>query len=171
MPCSIKTLVGYLILLLWLVSVVFAFWWFEYRYWQTFSPQTVVFESSSLHELYGRLNTQSGEPLVVHFSQPDCPCHRYQLTHIDNLQNNMAGFQQVEIAMNDPIATTVEIPASPAVAIWNQRGEIAYFGPYSSGALCGRGTDFVTRVMNEIRADRNPQWINTLGIGCYCDWV
>lgn len=165
-----KNRLGFSLIFLWFIATCYAFWWFEYRHWQAFSDQTVLFESSTLDDLYHNLSPEPGKVVVVHFAQSNCPCHRYQIAHIDNLKDSLSDVQQLQIAVNSPVAKHLSIPASPSVAIWNQYGEMAYFGPYSSGAFCGRGTDFVTRVINEIRADRNPQWLNSLAIGCYCDW-
>ena len=64
----------------------------------------------------------------------------------------------------------IAVPASPAVAIWDEHGKLAYFGPYSSGLVCGQGDDFVSRVMVRLTQKQNPEWINMLGVGCFCPW-
>lgn len=89
-------IVGALVLL-WAFSMIFAFWWFQFRNIQAFdldavSNQTVFFESG---ELGSRLETlvdnerQQGETngfiSVVHFWNPDCACNRFNETHVKRI--------------------------------------------------------------------------------------
>lgn len=154
----------------WALVVAIAFWWFEYRHWRQFSDAPIVFSAAALHPLYSRLATNPGRPLLVHFVRNDCPCNRYQAAHIQTLQASLEGIQQVYLYGDEPDLQDLHIPAVPSVALWDGKGEVAYFGPYSSGAVCGAGTDFVRQVVNAVRDNRNPSLVNTLGIGCYCDW-
>jgi hypothetical protein len=63
------------------------------------------------------------------------------------------------------------IPASPAAAVFNHEGQLAYFGPYSEGAACLTGNgDFVEQVLDKLLAGERPQQINTAAFGCFCDW-
>ena len=46
------------------------------------------------------------------------------------------------------------LPASPAVAIWDQRGELAYFGPYSEGLSCNSSNSFIEPILEALSSGR-----------------
>mgnify|MGYP005991232145 FL=1 len=159
---------------LWLLCMVFAFWWFEYRHWQTFNEQNVIFNGAELSLLQQRL-IQKNQPQnmglqVVHFTDDACQCSRYSQSHIKRLQPVFESVTQITLSPKHPSMQGISIPASPSVAIWDEHGELAYFGPYSSGAICGEGNDFVKPVINQLKQQSNPRWVNMIGIGCYCPW-
>lgn len=157
----------------WLFAMVFSFWWFEYRYWQLFADAKVTFDGQVLTELINKVqpdNTTEQQVTVMHFTDDECPCSSYSRSHIQSLQPVLAKSLQITVTPKDATVAKLKIPATPSVAVWDKGGNLAYFGPYSSGALCGQGDDFVTRVMKELKQDKNPEWINMLGVGCYCPW-
>ena len=149
----------------WLALVASGFWWFEYRHWHNFHSMAITFEGKDIHSLYQQKGTK-GEITVMHFVDQVCPCNVYSSAHIQRLQPHLAHATQITITPS----TTNAIPATPSVAVWDKDGTLAYYGPYSSGAICGEGKDFVSRVLIELEEKRNPKWINTVGIGCYCPW-
>lgn len=153
----------------WLALVALAFWWFEYRYWQHFAPATATFSGVQISQLYSRIGMQ-GKITVVHFSNKNCPCNTYSRDHVQRLQPQLSVSHQVTLNPSDNALLNISIPASPATAIWDSHGQLAYFGPYSSGAVCGSGLDFVSRTLDAISKNKNPQWVNMVGIGCYCTW-
>lgn len=158
---------------IWLLAMAFSFWWFEYRHWQLFSDAKYTFDGQILEELLQAVNRDgdSGDKVtVVHFTDTECPCSSYSRSHIKKLQGALSESRQITVKSTDLFMKNVAIPATPSVAVWDSSGKLAYFGPYSGGAVCGQGTDFVSRVLNELQQQRNPQWINMLGVGCYCPW-
>jgi hypothetical protein len=164
-----------LIICLWFIAMAFSFWWFEYRYWQFFADAKVTFDGQVLEELLNKVNENEKDMAnrkvtVVHFTDGNCPCSSYSRAHIKNLQGVLAQSRQITANPSDGFMKDVAIPATPSVAVWDESGKLAYFGPYSGGTLCGQGEDFVSRIMGELQQQRNPQWINMLGIGCYCPW-
>jgi hypothetical protein len=62
------------------------------------------------------------------------------------------------------------LPASPAVAIWDKTGQLAYVGPYSEGMICTAGNSFIEPILEALTSGRKVQATNTLSVGCYCDW-
>ena len=62
------------------------------------------------------------------------------------------------------------LPASPAVAIWDRTGQLAYFGPYSEGATCTSSNSFIEPILEALSAGRPVSASNTLAVGCFCDW-
>jgi hypothetical protein len=155
----------------WFVLMAMSFWWFEYRHWQSFSNINVTFNGRGLDHLFKLLPSgSSGKIRVVHFTDQACACSSYSRAHIEDLQGILTQTEQFTLSSLDSITDKISIPATPSVAVWDQQGELAYFGPYSGGAVCGEGSDFVSRVVDELNQHRNPKWINMLGIGCYCPW-
>lgn len=63
-----------------------------------------------------------------------------------------------------------DLPASPAVAIWDRTGYLAYFGPYSEGAVCNSSNSFIEPVLDALLENRTVAAANTLAVGCFCDW-
>jgi hypothetical protein len=62
------------------------------------------------------------------------------------------------------------IPASPAVAIWDQNGKLAYFGPYSEGLTCNSGNSFIEPILQALTTGRPVEATHTMAVGCYCGW-
>lgn len=156
---------------LWLVLVASAFWFIEYQYWQTFKPSTVIFEGAQLQTLLQRL-PQTGQAVgqytIVHFTDEQCPCVSYSKQHIKSLQPILSNTQQVVLKLSDAPMDGIWVPAIPSVAVWDELGKLAYFGPYSSGLHCGQGDDFVKAIIQQLEQQVNPGWINMVGHGCYC---
>ena len=63
-----------------------------------------------------------------------------------------------------------QLPASPAVAIWDTQGQLAYFGPYSEGATCNASNSFIEPVLQALLDKRPVTATQTLASGCFCDW-
>lgn len=53
------------------------------------------------------------------------------------------------------------LPASPAVAIWDRQGHLAYFGPYSEGAVCNASNSFVEPILKALLDGRQVSASNT----------
>jgi hypothetical protein len=161
-------------ILSWFGVMAFSFWWFEYRHWQSFANGNVTFNGEGLSELLERLPTRfdgQGKVRVMHFTDEECACSSYSRGHIKDLQSVLIQSEQFTMTASDSIMNGILIPATPSVAVWDKQGELAYFGPYSSGAVCGEGVDFVSQVLVELERQKNPKWINMLGIGCFCPWL
>lgn len=161
------------LLLGWLSAAAAAFWWFQFQYVRKFDEAWVSFQGRDI--LATRLSPLNANALVVHYVDDSCPCSRFSAPHIQQLEETFS--QNVEfITFNqldtrDPryaILRELPMPATPAVAIWSQNGQLAYFGPYSSGAVCGEGADFVAATLEKLALDENPHWINHEAIGCFC---
>ena len=51
---------------------------------------------------------------------------------------------------------------------WDEGGDLIYFGPYSSGEICGKGDDLLTQVL--LSPNRLGQMTSQEAIGCFCKW-
>jgi len=136
---------------------------------------------------------------LVHFWDPACPCSRFNEAHVRDLiaayRHKGIGFvvvahaaadvaahavirraaaafgDQVPLVIQRASTAMVLPPSSPATAIFAADGELAYFGPYSVGAVCTTGSGaFVETVLNRLLRGDNPRQVNTLAFGCFCNW-
>ena len=146
---SRKNLLVALFVLACLVGLLLAYRWFETRYLRTFDERAAVFSGAAL-QLPAALSGP-GEIRLVHFWDPACPCNVGNQQHLAELIEHYAprgvqfhvvqkpgsqGRLPAELAALQPIDEmpgSAELPASPAVAIWDRQGQLAYFGPYSEG--------------------------------------
>ncbi len=182
-----KTVFACLVALLWLAAMVLAFWWFEARYIRSFSDQTALFSGSEL-----RLPEHLAGPgpiRLVHFWDPACPCNVGNQQHLGELIERFGpqgvAFYAVQKAGSEghlpanlqalqPLESlpgSDQLPASPAVAIWDSQGQLAYFGPYSEGVTCSSSNSFIEPILEALAAGRRVNASNTLAVGCFCDWA
>ncbi len=138
-------------------------------------------------------------PVVLHFWEPDCSCSRFSNQHVRELIANYVpkGFRfmvvahaaspereaalrrqaqqvfgAVEVVFSHDAQLDAHIPSSPAAVILDAKKGLAYFGPYSSGAVCSAGKgSFVEAILDEVAQGRNPAKVNTLAYGCFCGWA
>ncbi|TXH96545.1 MAG: thiol-disulfide isomerase [Pseudomonas sp.] len=181
-----KTILASLIAILWLGAMLAVFWWFQARYIRPFEPRTELFALSELRlpaELAG-----AGPVRLVHFWDPACPCNVGNQQHLAELLREFGAlgveFYAVQKAgtrgrLPDSLQAlqplpglpgSERLPASPAVAIWDQQGRLAYFGPYSEGALCTSSNSFIEPVLKALLAGRPVSADSNLAVGCFCDW-
>ena len=160
--------------------LTFMIWWVEYSWVGSFEERAVTFKGSdNPPDIKAILNDQS-KPLVVHFVDPTCECTRFSEDHINHLTILLQKYVQSVTIFTNGNASVPAIdqtlqqklqdwaPAAPATAIWDSQGNLAYFGPYSSGTICGRGKDLVIYTLNNLLKGINPKWYNQEAVGCYC---
>lgn len=163
-----------------------AYDWFQGRYLRAFSEHTAVFSGDPLRlpdDLAG-----PGKIRLVHFWDPACPCNVGNQQHLTEMVEKF-GAKGVEffavqktgshgqlpstLSSLKPLAVlpgSEQIPASPAVAIWDRSGKLAYFGPYSEGLTCNSSNSFIEPILNALMDDRAVNATHTLAVGCYCPW-
>ncbi|WP_338483655.1 DUF6436 domain-containing protein [Pseudomonas trivialis] len=163
-----------------------AYAWFQGRYLRAFSAHTAVFSGDALRlpaELAG-----PGPIRLVHFWDPACPCTVGNQQHLGDLIDHYAPkgveFYAVQkpgshgqlpanlLALKalDALPGAEQIPASPAVGIWDHSGKLAYFGPYSEGLTCNAGNSFIEPILQALEGGREVNATHTLAVGCYCSW-
>ena len=163
-----------------------AYDWFQGRYLRAFSSHTAVFSGDPLRlpdDLAG-----PGAIRLVHFWDPACPCNVGNQQHLTELVEHYVP-QGVEFyAVQKPgshgqlpstlsslktitvLPGSEQIPASPAVAIWDRSGTLAYFGPYSEGLTCNSSNSFIEPILKALNEGRAVHATHTLAVGCYCAW-
>lgn len=186
-PHARTTLLATLLALLCAGVLWAAYDWFQGRYLRAFSSHTAVFSGDPL-----RLPEHLAGPgaiRVVHFWDPACPCNVGNQQHLAELLEHH-GPQGVQFyAVQKPgsqgqlpstlsnlkplerLPGSEHVPASPAVAIWDRGGKLAYFGPYSEGLTCNSSNSFIEPILQALSDDRPVNAINTLAVGCYCPWA
>ena len=106
---------------------------------------------------------------LVHFWDPACPCNVGNQQHLGELIEHYAP-QGVEFyALQKPgshgqlpdnlrsmktltaLPGADQVPASPAVAIWDRSGKLAYFGPYSEGLTCNSSNSFIEPILQALQ--------------------
>ncbi len=160
--------------------LAFMVWWVEYSWIGSFEEHAVSFRGTdSAPDIRSILNSEN-KPVMVHFVDPGCECNRFSKEHIDHLTIILGNNVQTLTVRTDKQAIPPQInpqlleqladwpPATPATAIWDAKGNLAYFGPYSTGAICGRGKDMVLYTLKELVKGNNPLWLNQEAVGCYC---
>ena len=163
-----------------------AYDWFQGRYLRAFSSHTAVFSGDPLR-LPGEL-AGPGAIRLVHFWDPACPCNVGNQQHLTELVEQYAPrgveFYSVQkpgshgqlpstLSHLKPISVlpgSEQIPASPAVAIWDRDGKLAYFGPYSEGLTCNSKNSFIEPILQALSEGRTVGATHTLAVGCYCPW-
>ncbi len=183
---SRKTLLASLIALLLVGILLSAYQWFAARYLRPFDQRAAVFSGDQL-----RLPDELAVPgtiRLVHFWDPACPCNVANQQHLSELIAHFAplgvtfhavqkpgssGRLPASLGALQPLAQlpgSDQLPASPAVAIWDKRGQLAYFGPYSEGLTCNSNNSFIEPILEALAAGRSVNASNTLALGCFCDW-
>lgn len=181
-----KTLLAGLLVALWLGLMAAAFWWYQVRYIRAFAEQVTLFDGSAL-QLPASLRGK-GAVRLVHFWDPSCPCNVGNQQHLAELvaRFDEQGVDFYSVPKNGTHAAlpaslsalqelpalpgSSQLPASPAVAIWDGEGHLAYFGPYSAGAVCTSSNSFIEPILEALLAGRPVRAANNLAVGCFCDW-
>ena len=163
-----------------------AYQWFQQRYLRPFSDKPVLFSGGGL-SLPAAL-AGPGKIRLVHFWDPACPCNVGNQQHLAELLARYSaqgvefyvvqkpgshGQLPANLAPLRPLsglAGAQDLPASPAVAIWDRDGHLAYFGPYSEGAVCSSANSFIEPVLEALLGGRRVNATHTLAQGCYCPW-
>ena len=163
-----------------------AYDWFQGRYLRAFSEHTAVFSGDTL-QLPAALSGP-GPIRLVHFWDPACPCNVGNQQHLGELIEQYEP-QGVEFyALQKPgshgqlpenlrkmktltaLPGADQMPASPAVGIWDRTGKLAYFGPYSEGLTCNASNSFIEPILKALGTGREVNATHTLAVGCYCSW-
>jgi hypothetical protein len=180
-----KTLLLSLFGLFWLAALAAAYQWYQTRYLRPFDERAAFFSGDILQlpaELAG-----PGPIRLVHFWDPACPCNVGNQQHLAELIERYApqgvtfhvvrktgshGQLPALLSALQPLEMpgSAQLPASPAVGIWDRDGHLAYFGPYSEGLTCNASNSFIEPVLKALAEGRRVAAGNTLAVGCYCDW-
>jgi hypothetical protein len=149
----------------WLALVVLGFWWFSARFISPFGEVLVSFDGHNLASQAPILSKVT----VVGLIDTNCPCSSLAQNHWVELQrDNPNTVFELATMSNRWSFLLASVDVSPAVAVWSADGHLRYLGPFSGGAMCGSGDDFVAMALGSIAAGEPLQWINQDAVGCFC---
>ncbi len=182
-----RTALSALITLLCAAALWLGYQWFEGRYIRAFSDRTALFAGEGLKlpaDLEG-----PGRIRVVHFWDPACPCNVGNQEHLSELVTQFSGADGADFYAVQKPGTHGQLPSTlsaikplsglpgaeritstPAVAIWDRQGRLAYFGPYSEGLICNSQNSFIEPILQALQANRPVNATHNLAVGCYCRW-
>lgn len=149
------------------------------------STESVVFfsDTDELESLYAN---SSSDTTVVYFWDSECPCNAGVLPHFNTLVKNHSTkgvrFLLADVSESQS-STRPDIPLleaakleqvkatithTPSTAIWNDQGELVYYGAHNLGYICNAETSFIQQVLNGIFNKQTISALNTMGEGCFC---
>lgn len=173
----------WLVLAIWLVGVGYGIWFFELRLERPFVSRAhaTLFESGSgaqeaqdwFRRRLGVADQASGlRATVVHVYDAQCPCNRFTEPHLARIEaayrQRGVHFERVERASALGAAAPGWIEATPAALVFDARGKLIYFGPYSDAAACGSTNGLVERVLDQVLSGRSPTPGLVISGGCFC---
>lgn len=169
------TLIG-----VWACLVTSAFWWYYIR------PQGPFATATLSPAEWRALPAPTGVGIrVALFVDPGCTCTLRSRAHIGALIRQFApqGVHFLHASRSaEPLPEWLSrhsspapdlhawwspLESSPAIAIWDARGELAYVGPLGTGIAC-RSDGMSESVLTALLAGYNPHTLNTIGQGCFC---
>jgi hypothetical protein len=173
-----------------MAAVAVAIWqYFGFSEQASFAEQAIVFDDTQL-KLPAELAGATGRIRVVHFWDPACTvCNRETGAHLSYLttmyrragidfyavrrpgtEGELPDYLQGRLKELPTIQGVEQIPASPAVAIWDRDGHLAYAGPYSIGMVCNSANSFVEPILDKLVHGQTVRPRGLLAVGCYCRW-
>lgn len=135
--------------------------------------------------------SDTGAVQLFHFWNPDCICNRISQRHFDKLlgrfdaqqlsvtviaHKNASTAQLTQLQQLNPRIRIIQpqglsIPSSPALAIYDRKQKLSYFGPYGFGAFCTMQDDaLLPSIIQKNIDNKNTDFANVIGDGCFCPW-
>ena len=154
------------IILLWLGLSAAAFWYYQWRWNEQFSfqEQVALFNGNEFSELLKQASV-AGSITVVHLGRDGCFCNRFNEPHRQAIKEK---YQPLGVAFRNATLPAELDLATPSVALVNDQGQLAYFGPYSDSLLCSLGDGLVEPLLDQMLQGYLPDVTHTTGVGCFC---
>ncbi|ABM00601.1 DUF6436 domain-containing protein [Shewanella amazonensis] len=189
-----KKRLSVLILSVWLVSVLAAFWWLELRHISKMEPSLlnqhgVEREVADLIKAAGSGATDSGLPVVVHFIDPGCDCSDDTYAHLEQLTTASLSKVSAKLPEHTNLLYTPDnaglpetlkhmkritlnqVPeVTPVVGVWKSDGSLVYLGAYSTGPSCGSGADLLREALLNAAGESLPLLDWPIQVSCHCRW-
>jgi Domain of unknown function (DUF6436) len=174
----------WLIVAAWLGGAGYGIWFFELRLERPFvsAAHATLFESGAhaqTAEDWFRRSLAGPEEqapvlqaTVVHVYDAQCPCNRFSDPHLAKIEaayrQRGVRFLRVERSSRIGAAARRWIESTPAALVFDARGKMVFFGPYSEGAACGATNGLVERVLDQVLSGRSPTPGLVISAGCFC---
>ncbi|MGX7666403.1 TlpA family protein disulfide reductase [Flavobacterium pedocola] len=145
-----------------LAAISFLFWRNEYKY-SLPTPLPKDYQTVAIGEhinLNGKLAAKKSKPLFLHFFNPDCPCSRFNVPHIESLVKkygdkisfaivvinkdksyNEQDIQDkfdltIPVLFDKSIATSCGVFSTPQAVILDENHKLYYRGNYNKSRYC-----------------------------------
>jgi hypothetical protein len=108
---------------------------------------------------------------AFHIQDENCICSQLSNSHVRLLDKkfHQSGYRVQTLTPQNNKEIVSMFPSLPALVIFDISGELAYFGPYSSGYLCGAKNSVIEPIVSSIVSNTH---LGALVIsdsdGCYC---
>lgn len=129
------------------------------------------FDSEFSMLISGALDQALAKTVVHIISEDDCLCQLTASRHIHEVKDKVSRFGNTNITVNvEDIPGLGDILSStPAIAVFDLEGSLAYLGPYSTGIGCLSGNGTVEPYLD--RKATLGAIIPLEATGCYCSKV
>jgi hypothetical protein len=107
---------------------------------------------------------------VIHIQQAGCHCNFSNDIHVDRLDFTLehSGYRSLHVPASS-IPAGIVLPSLPAIMVFDEQGQLGYFGPYASGYFCSTDTAIVDRFLDNILTNTQlGSAVVSDGYGCYC---
>lgn len=107
---------------------------------------------------------------VVHFEQQACECNQVAEAHIESVEllASRNGYVNSNITLTEQSELSSIIPATPAIAVFDNAGSLVYIGPYSAGYACTVGNGLVESYLSRSAGNLIGATVLSETKGCYC---
>lgn len=169
---------GYALLMVWGLLMLCALGYLAKRQIIDFDPQGSLLNASMSSEFEREIESHFAKHyptlanLAVHIQSEQCQCNFANNIHRSTLEKTLDSnhfHSRMMLAKESKLPSSI-LPSTPAIAIFDPVGKLAYYGPYSSGFLCGSSSGYVEKFLPTIS---NGKYIGPLIIsdsqGCYCN--
>ncbi len=138
---------------------------------------------------------ESQKPVVFHLQNPACNCNRFNNLHLQKVVSQysntgvqfisltplntsdlvlkqmkiLTGIQHIE--QNKKLERLLQGVSAPAALVFDGKGTLSYFGPYSNGALCStKSGQYVETSLDTLLKGETVVNVTDQAFGCFCVW-
>ncbi len=161
---------------IWFVSILAFLVYAASQKLVAFDPDGKLWRQSQLPNFDGEIAAYvsnefgNSKNKVVHFSQNSCECNLVAQEHLASVEflADSQGYENVKLVLGNNAFIEQYIPATPAVAVFNDKGSLTYLGPYSAGYSCTAGNGIVESYLVGQTKTLIGATVITNTEGCYC---
>ena len=193
--------ISMVVILLAFTSFVVAniFWHQELKY-NLPTPKPTAYKEvaiGSTINLGGNLQFNNGKPTLVHFYNPNCPCSKFNLQHVNQLMRSYgahynfavvvchrgnataesltANFEPgVELSFDTTVMAKCGVYSTPQAIILNNQNQLYYRGNYNKSRYCTTPeTNYVQIAMQALLQNQNEPHFDkqaTVAYGCQTEY-